>query len=305
MPETEDPSSSEAGAASEGLPPRKGGVNAGLPDLTPSIRDDRMHSWESQAAQYPEIGPPGISHYREELIGGIFVDCLLYRDEQGELVGILNHYPDAIPPYERAGDQTMWVRPANRRQGIGSALARDAFFRWGASLNYDFSKLSETGSKFTQGVEDKRVIVQHVLPVPPGVVFAAWCDAEGVREWLCPRTATLTHLDFQPEVERQYRIDMEKEGVAVVVTGRFLMAQDPAGFATSETRPPPSLAFTWQADTWDPSLRESVVMVRLDPDVGGTLMTIRQGPLAPELRADYEDSWRRVSEQLEEALTSR
>ena len=97
---------------------------------TAEVKDDSVPSWGSQAAQYPRTGPPGISYFRGRVTDDYFVDCLLYRDENGELVGILNHYPEDFPPYERKGNQNIWVRPDRRRQGIGIQLGLESLRRW-------------------------------------------------------------------------------------------------------------------------------------------------------------------------------
>lgn len=89
-----------------------------------------MPSWESQASQYPRTGAPGISYFRGEVTAGFHVDCLLYRDDDGELIGILNHYPTDFPPYERRGNVNIWVRPDRRRQGIGTQLSLESVRRW-------------------------------------------------------------------------------------------------------------------------------------------------------------------------------
>ena len=107
-------------------------------------------SWQSQAQQYPEQGSPGIrleSHWIEGSIerfpdrepGGAKylnslpnvarVDCLLYRDEDGALSGILNRY-DGKNPLEQLDAVNIWVRPDRQRQGIATALLRDAKRRW-------------------------------------------------------------------------------------------------------------------------------------------------------------------------------
>src|ERR1700722_12827312 len=70
-------------------------------NLPANVLESTMLSWESQAPQYPASGPPGISYFRGEVSDTLFVNCLLYRDENGELVGILNHYPTDMPPYQR------------------------------------------------------------------------------------------------------------------------------------------------------------------------------------------------------------
>ena len=113
-----------------------------------------MYTWDSQAAQYPPTGPPGISYFCGGLSDNLFVDCLLYRDETGELVGILNQYPVDIPPFQRDGDKNIWVHPGRRRQGIGTALLLEAWFRWGPRSIHGGGdpKLTESGVRVPNGI---------------------------------------------------------------------------------------------------------------------------------------------------------
>lgn len=124
-------------------------------NLTPTVPDDQMYSWESQASQYPPDGPTGISYFRGQLSEDLYVDCLLYRDENGVLVGILNHYPMDIPPHEREGDENVWVHPEHRRQGIGSALLLEARVRWGGREDPGAPKLTESGVEWVQALADR------------------------------------------------------------------------------------------------------------------------------------------------------
>lgn len=88
--------------------------------------------WWSQVQQYPEIGEPGISYFAGEIEGyDVPVDCLLFRDGEGRLRGILNHYAIDYPPWEKAGNVNVFVDPTAQRKGIGTALAREAQRRWG------------------------------------------------------------------------------------------------------------------------------------------------------------------------------
>lgn len=97
---------------------------------TADVSDETMPSWESQAAQYSKKGPPGISYLRGPVKPDYYVDCLLYRDENGELVGVANHYPADFPPYEREGNVNIWVRPDRRGHGIGTELGLECMRRW-------------------------------------------------------------------------------------------------------------------------------------------------------------------------------
>ena len=57
-----------------------GPFRATLPDV---------YSWASQAMQYPDKGSPGIGYFAGEVGGGLPpVDCLLYRDDDGTVIGI-------------------------------------------------------------------------------------------------------------------------------------------------------------------------------------------------------------------------
>jgi ribosomal protein S18 acetylase RimI-like enzyme len=104
------------------------------------------YSWASQARQYAECGAPGVTLEQHmvdtetgnevfdvpaELAGpGVsVVDCLLYRDELGSLVAILNHYDGKIP-MEAADAVNLWVRPDRQREGIGKMMTREAMKRW-------------------------------------------------------------------------------------------------------------------------------------------------------------------------------
>jgi GNAT superfamily N-acetyltransferase len=118
------------------------------------VPTEQMYSWESQLAQYSRTGPPGISYFSGRVTDEIFVDCLLYRDEAGEIVGILNHYPTDLPPHERQGGRNIWVHPGRRRQGIGTALLLEALIRFGPVPEGD-PKFTDAGLGFMKGLEGR------------------------------------------------------------------------------------------------------------------------------------------------------
>ncbi len=93
------------------------------------VSNEDMLNWESQASQYAPRGEPGI-RYEQHTVGSWPIDCLLYRGSSGNLFGILNPYPVDCPPYEKAGNINFWVRPDQRRRGIGTKLILEARSRW-------------------------------------------------------------------------------------------------------------------------------------------------------------------------------
>jgi GNAT superfamily N-acetyltransferase len=106
------------------------------------------YSWRSQARQYAAFGESGVrleAHYVDLDTGEeVFpqpqpvtdpsmtkIDCLLYRDDEGALAGILNHY-DGRNPMEKADAINLWVRPDMQRKGIAKELVLEAKRLWPA-----------------------------------------------------------------------------------------------------------------------------------------------------------------------------
>jgi hypothetical protein len=93
-----------------------------------------MLDWDSQVGWYPERGTPGLSYFAGQTPLGV-IDCLLWRNEAGELVGILNHYPFRTPEGQEPGTYNFWVKPGWQRRGIATRLGKEAVQRWGMDLN--------------------------------------------------------------------------------------------------------------------------------------------------------------------------
>jgi GNAT superfamily N-acetyltransferase len=85
--------------------------------------------WANQVKQYPQNGPEGISYFKGE-VRDKWVDCLLYRNKAGKLIGVLNHYPFSFPPYESKGNINVMVDPKEQKKGIGKKLMAEAIKRW-------------------------------------------------------------------------------------------------------------------------------------------------------------------------------
>lgn len=123
--------------------------------------------WTSQAKQYREKGEPGIRLERrcvdidsgEEVfdvdpaLAGpriTVTDCLLFRDAEGTLIGILNHY-DGRSPLEKKGGINIWVRPDRQRQGVGTSLVIEALRRWDDMLP-ESQRYTEAGLAFLKSL---------------------------------------------------------------------------------------------------------------------------------------------------------
>lgn len=103
--------------------------------------------FKTQKRQYPAKGEPGLSYFRGEFPNepGRWVDCLLWRDNKGNLVGILNHYPMDMP-LEKKGNFNIFIDPKAKRQGIASALVAEAIKRYNVDLRQQ--RYSKEGAEF-------------------------------------------------------------------------------------------------------------------------------------------------------------
>lgn len=117
--------------------------------------------WASQAEQYPRTGPAGISYFAGEVGDGFPpVDCLLYRGDEGTLLGILNHYSVDYPPWEKAGNVNLWVYPYAFHRGIGTALLDEAMRRW--EIDLDQQRYTHAGAAFVTAYTSRKETMQDV-----------------------------------------------------------------------------------------------------------------------------------------------
>lgn len=129
-----------------------------------TLADDLLLTWESQVYQYRDAEPPaeipGYSYYAGVLETGT-VDCLLWwgRTTSGRpmIVGILNHYPVDMPPFERAGAVNVWVRRTHQRRGIGGALVRLANALYGP-IDYDRQRYTAAGAALAESIERDEIM---------------------------------------------------------------------------------------------------------------------------------------------------
>ena len=138
-----------SGAMSSGLPPKNEDLTVNGKKWKDRKRTlsafEEIYSFESQVAQYPQNGPQGISYFRgaddwmEEQ--GKWVDCLLFRDENGRIRGILNHYPfELISPEdarvtEKPGNINIFIDPFYKNKQVGTKLLDEARRRYDIDLN--------------------------------------------------------------------------------------------------------------------------------------------------------------------------
>ncbi len=139
------------------------------------------------------------------------------------------------------------------------------------------------------------VVVQRVLPAPPGEVYDEWLDADGLTEWMCPRPARAVRVEVDPRVGGAFRIEMEEAGVFSAIAGEYLVLERPQ-----------LLRFSWRVSSWSATDAESVVTVTFElHGRDETLMTINHTLLPSGRPPDYERGWAAIAEQLAGAIEAR
>jgi GNAT superfamily N-acetyltransferase len=127
---------------------------------TPGL--EAQHSWESQEVQYPATGPPGVTYFAGVVSADTLpVDCLLWRDDDGLLCGILNHYPQDYG-LQAKGTANMWVRPGYHGRGIGTALALAARERF-PRIDRQLQRYTADGAGFVMAF-----LARHPRETPRG-----------------------------------------------------------------------------------------------------------------------------------------
>ena len=137
-------------------------------------------------------------------------------------------------------------------------------------------------------------VVRRVMPAPPDAVYDEWLDAEHMKEWMCPRPARPTAVVLDPRIGGEYRIEVDDEGLALTIFGRYLVLDRPN-----------RIQFTWNCTTWEPGTPDSVVTVTFEPAQDGhTTMTIHHAQLPADLEDGHERGWNGVARQLERWLAN-
>lgn len=96
----------------------------------------RPGGWYNDPVEYEGKGVPGgISHrYLEVGNAKIPVNYLLHHGDDGQINGILSHFPEGTP-FEKPGSITVTVHPRHRDKGIGGKLVQEAEKRFGLKLD--------------------------------------------------------------------------------------------------------------------------------------------------------------------------
>ena len=133
-----------------------------VPPRSPLVASRQILEWSTQQWQYPPIGRPGLSYFPGVTPLGT-IDCLLWRNEAGELIGILNHYPFRTAEGQEPGSINIWVHPEWQRRGVATRLIEEADRRW--QLDFNAQSLTPAGVRWLHHVMRKHDIHVHEFTV--------------------------------------------------------------------------------------------------------------------------------------------
>lgn len=81
---------------------------------------------------------------------------------------------------------------------------------------------------------EHRIVVRRKMPVPREVVYEAWTDPEGIREWMCPGDIVSAEASLDVRVGGSFRIIMRSKDRVHEHVGTYQIVE-----------PPAKLSFTW------------------------------------------------------------
>ena len=134
-----------------------------------------------------------------------------------------------------------------------------------------------------------RLHLEMVVASPPERVFAAFSDADELRQWWGPKSFTVPYLQFDVAEGARYRITMQPpDGEAFHLGGTFRVVEAPR-----------RLVFTFAWEEPDPDDQETVVTVSFESAVRGTNLVLDQEPFKTEPRWElHRDGWTDTLERL-------
>ncbi len=136
-----------------------------------------------------------------------------------------------------------------------------------------------------------RVVVRRRMPAPREVVFQAWIDPEGIREWMCPGNAASAEAVLDVRVGGKFRITMKAPDRDHVQIGTYQVVD-----------PPSKLVFTWSSAE-NPTLVTLVTVEFVAHGEESELVITHDKFVKPDMAERYEGGWGTIAEKFAEFLS--
>jgi len=137
-----------------------------------------------------------------------------------------------------------------------------------------------------------RVSIRRNMPAPREVVYQAWIEPQGIREWMCPGDALSAEAVVDVRVGGSYRIVMKSKERDYVHTGVYQVVE-----------PNAKLVFTW---TQEGNEGTTLVTVEFLPrgDESELVLTHERFAKA-DVAQRYQSGWGTIAQKLALFLAAR
>ena len=135
-----------------------------------------------------------------------------------------------------------------------------------------------------------RVQVRRRMPVPREVVYEAWTDPQGLREWMCPGDIISAEATLDVRVGGSFRITMRSKDRIHEHVGTYQVVD-----------PPAKLSFTWSGPD-DPN-EVTLVTVEFTARADGSELVITHDRFTKtDVAQRYEMGWGTIARKFAEHL---
>ena len=137
-----------------------------------------------------------------------------------------------------------------------------------------------------------RLSVRRRMPAPREVVYQAWIDPQGIREWMCPGDVTSAEAVFDVRVGGGYRIVMRGKEKDYVHTGVYQVVE-----------PNTKLVFTWTQEGDEVTTLVTVEFLARGSET--ELVLTHERFSQPDVAKRYESGWGTIANKLADYLMQR
>jgi uncharacterized protein YndB with AHSA1/START domain len=136
-----------------------------------------------------------------------------------------------------------------------------------------------------------RMVVRRKMPAPREIVYAAWIDPNGIREWMCPGDVVSAEAALDVRVGGSFRIIMKSKDQVHEHIGTYQIVD-----------PPAKLAFTWSG-LENPSEITMVTVEFLPQGDESELVITHERFTKSDVAQRYENGWGKIAEKFADYLS--
>jgi uncharacterized protein YndB with AHSA1/START domain len=130
-----------------------------------------------------------------------------------------------------------------------------------------------------------RMVVRRRIPAPREIVYEAWVDPDGIREWMCPGDVVSAEAVLDVRVGGSFHIIMRARDRVHEHSGTYQIVD-----------PPAKLAFTWSA-VENPGEITLVTVEFLPHGEESELVITHEGFSKADVAQRYEMGWGTIAEK--------